>query len=454
MDALSLSGVLCHSVTVCNFLMRMMINRALHLILLFILSSGSNLLLGNRFEETPSFAACDILDTDLLSSPHHKVESNVSIVRYGYQFELVTDAGKETVWSEAMLAQRIQEAAAIATLAEVGQTEAFIKSLTTAAQNPIMNAYSVATRPVETIKGLPSGASRYLKGSWYRIKKTSAKVSAKTKEVASKAQEIGQSPSEGVSNVDVGELTDEAKEAASDASKEHLGYNNAKRTWAKRLNVDPYSDNPDLQEALERIAWATSLGSFAADTAIPSVTALNYAGDIKSAVYETPPIQLEQQNNERLKACGIDPESISAFHNHKQFKITSKTAIAMVVENLSETKGISKLIETALGAEDHSESTMILKIAVILDKYHDDVSPLIEIEIRRGMITAIDSEERMILPIAVDYLYWTPTASEVANDEELDHPDREVRLTGKISSNAWEALDNLGWKVIENCLDL
>ena len=404
------------------------------------------------FEDPPVLSADGILEEDLMQSPVHSVGKSVNIVRYGYQFELTTEAGIQDVWSKAVLIKRIQEANAIAQLKEIGQTEAFIQSITTAAKNPIMNAYSVVSRPVETVKGLPSGASRYFKGKLYWIKKSKAEVSTKTKEYAGKIKDIGTNPSD--SMADVSEMTEEAKTAAYDATKEHLGYNKAKRTWAKRLNVHPYSDNPELHEALERIAWATSLGSFAADYTIPSYDVLNYADDIKNTVWETAPIELEQQNDARLKEAGIDEEVILAFHDHDQYNISAKTAIAMVVEQLNDVEGISSLVETILGAEDHSESVMMLKIAAVLQKYHSEVNPLLGLEVRRGMITANDTQGNMILPVAVDYLYWTSTAHEVASDKEFDHPKKQVWLTGQISRHAMDRLNNLDWEIKENCLDL
>ena len=50
---------------------------------------------------------------------------------------------------------------------------------------------------------------------------------------------------------------------------ELLGYNRAKREYAKAFSVNPYSDNPVLQKSLKRLAGAGFFGSFAASAAIP-----------------------------------------------------------------------------------------------------------------------------------------------------------------------------------------
>jgi hypothetical protein len=422
------------------------------IVFLTALVSSPVYILGNSYEEPPYFTASEILPPEVLEGPHHKVGDSVAVVRYGYQFELETETDRQVVWSKSLLQRRIQEAEAIAKLSEISQTKAFITSLRVAAEDPLMAAWSVAKRPVATIKELPSGATRYFKGKFYWVKKSSEEVSEKTMEVAAKAKDIGTGESEFIPATE--ELSKEATEAAYNASKRHLGFNKAKREWAKRMKVDPYSDNQELQLALERIAWATSLGSFAADTVIPSYSALDYAADLNNAVWETAPIELEQQNDERLKAANIEGEVILAFHDHDQFKISEKTAISMVVEKLDGVGGLSDFLKTILGAGDQTETSMMIKVAAILGRYHEAIIPLARIEIRRGMITAIDDTGKFILPVAVDHLYWTQTAREVAGDPIFDHPEKEVWVSGRVSRVTFKRLRELNWVCREKCFGM
>ena len=402
----------------------------------------------DHFEDPPALQASDVLPDTLLEGPYHKIHDDVPVIRYGYQFTLDTNHGEMIVWSKALLHARVRELAAIEKLNDVSQTQAFITSITEAAKNPIMGSWKIATKPVSTLKGLPSGASRYLKGSFYRIKKTRSDISETAAEMTKKKDEKEKKEKS------VDSISKQATKATSDASKEHLGFNKAKRAWAKRMKVDPYSENEVLQKALERIAWATSLGSFAADVSIPSYAPLNYANEVQNLVWETPPIELERQNGERLRIAGIDEQIINDFHDHPHYKITTKTAIALTIEKLEGVKGLSLLLEVVLAANDKYEATMMINLSAILSNYHELQTPLERIEIKRGMIAAIDQNDTLILPVAIEYLHWTPLAQEIADDDTLKSEHRELWITGRVSPNSLEQLTNRGWETSENCFEL
>jgi hypothetical protein len=232
-----------------------------------------------------------------------------------------------------------------------------------------------------------------------------------------------------------------------------LWLNKAKRQWAKRLKVDPYLDNPELQKGLDRIAWATALGSFAADYTLPSYAPLSYSNKVQDAVSETPPIELERQNDERLKNAGIEEKLIQEFHEHASYSITSKTAFSLAIASMDGVQGRTQIIEVVLGASDRFEAVMMLKICAILSNHHELDTPLDRIEIKRGMITAIDQDDTLVFPVAIEYLYWTPLALEIAEDKVFENGRRELWITGDVSPHARNQLTELGWETQENCFE-
>ena len=379
------------------------------------------------FEDPPVLKASEILLAKLLKSPFHEIDESVSINNYGYHFRIKTDAGVDDVRSEDLLLERIREAEAIAELSKITQTQAFITSFAQAAKNPLTKAWTVASKPVSTIRGLPGGASRYLQGKFYQAKKLSKEASMKAAEIAStKAADINAESAEN--------LSQQAAQYTSEASKEHLGFNKAKRAWAKRLKVDPYSNNETLQHALERIAWATSIASFAAEIATPTYAPLDYALEAQDLVWETPPIELECLNDIRLKTAGIDAETLYDFHEHPHYTLTAKTNLSLSVAAFKDVKGLQSLAEIVLAAESANEATMITKLISVFRSYHQKAIPLAEFEIRKGMLTAINSDGILVFPVAIDYLHWTKTAEEVARHKDFDHENRQIWLTGKASS--------------------
>ncbi|MCZ6675528.1 MAG: hypothetical protein O7C75_21580 [Verrucomicrobia bacterium] len=417
----------------------------------FLCSLNSANAQDDRFEDPPTFKASEVLPEDILKSPYHEVQEEVSVVRYGYQFTLETPEGTAEVWSKEMLNKRIRESAAIKKLNEISQTDAFVTSISEAAKKPLAMVWNIASNPVSTVTGLPGGVSRYLKGGFYKIRKTSSAIS---RTISKEDEEAAEAEKKLEDEKDEESLSKQAAQTTSDLSKQHLGFNRAKRTWAQRMKVDPYSDNQALQKALERIAWATSLGSFAGDVSIPSYSALDYTAEVQSLVWETPPIELERMNEERLKRAGLDEDDILDFHEHKQYNISAKTAITLGIEKLKDVKGVSEMLKIVMAAEDIFEATMMIKLTAILSNYHTLETPLNKIEIRRGLITAVDEKNILIFPIAIEYLYWTPLAQEIAGADEFNHPDRELWITGNASAISIEELLSLNWTTRENCFEL
>ncbi len=407
----------------------------------------------DRFEEPPTLRANDILPDSLLSGPNHDVRDEVPVVRYGYHFTLDTKHGEIEVWSKNTLNRQIRELAAIEKLNDISQTKAFVTSITEAAKNPLMGAWKIATNPESTIKGIPSGATRYLKGAYYKIRKGSADVTEIVAEVSENVADIGSKKPKEEQSSSMESLAEQASEATSDATKEHLGFNKAKRDWAKRMKVDPYSENVILQQSLERIAWATAIGSFAADTSIPSYDPLDYANEVQDLVWDTPPLELERQNDERLRKIGISEESIREFHGHSSYRASTKTALTFELNKLDGVNGLDQILDVVLEASESHETTMMVELVSLLSNYHESELPLDRIEITRGLITAIDTEGTTILPIAIEYLHWTPVAEEIAADALFAKKSKELWITGNVSDVSRERLAELGWETTESCFE-
>lgn len=413
-----------------------------HIPLMVLFSGIINIALGqsDEFEKVPTFKASGLIQHDLLESPYYTIHENVKMTRYGYQFAIERNGETTQVWSKELLLMRIQEFSAIEKLNEISKTEAFIYSLKVAAKNPIMSAVTLVKKPVTTIKGLPSGVSRYLKGKFYFARKTTSQISDEVRDLENEEDDES--------------ITDKATRITNDASKEHLGYNKAKRLWARRLNVDPYSDNKELQSALERIAWATSIGFFAADAAIPGNDIISYTNNVRNIVWNTPAIELELQNDKRLKKVNLDSEIIKDFHEHPYYRLSDKTAISLDFETLNGIKNLSSLMEIVLGANDIYEGRMIVNLMKILRKYHRLKTPIQKIEIRRGVATAIDEDGILIFPIVIEHIYWTELVSEISRNKELNHPKRELWISGDATQTSIEQLGMLDWPVTQNCFAL
>ncbi len=408
-------------------------------ILILLLSSLSY---GDTYETPPVFQATDILPHELLSSEYHTVADEVEIYRYGYLFSMQTEAGTELVLGEDLLQKRVQEAAAIARLDGVTKTEAFITSLTEAAKSPLYSALGVVTRPVSTIKGLPEGATRYLQGKLFRVRQTIGTVKEKTEEITDDSYELNTE-----------ETLDEATVKARELARSQIGYNDAKRQWAKRLNVDPYSTNPALIRVLDRVAVASSLGSFAVDYYMPGNDVLGYINQAESLVWDASPDEIRSRNDKELRSLGISSDLIEAFHDHALYYLSDKITIVESMKTLMELRGLEDLLLVVLGAEDPYETALILKTLKMLTLYHEERSELDAIVIEGGMIAAVEPGGRLVFPLAIDYLFWTDLAEQIADELQDKYPLKLLMLSGQISDRASRELADRFWVVYSNSLE-
>src|SRR5438046_6217603 len=89
-----------------------------------------------------------------------------------------------------------------------------------------------------------------------------------------------------------------------------FGYNQARRQWAKKLEIDPYTTNPVLRPLLDNATSATFAGNFTVGLAVGAVAApLKYASDFETTVrdseWDQPPGDLAKGNAEKLQRIGV-----------------------------------------------------------------------------------------------------------------------------------------------------
>jgi hypothetical protein len=162
-----------------------------------------------------------------------------------------------------MLAVRVEEMAAVNALEELGHAEAFAGAMTAGVEMRYRRLGRIAMNPVDTVKGLPSGALRYLSHSYEDLKDTARRV---TDRIAHETTEEGDPYRSAAPPIapETAALPPPwyARGAASveRAGLSWLGYYKTRRALAERVGVDPYSTNPLLKERLDSLAWAAFSG--------------------------------------------------------------------------------------------------------------------------------------------------------------------------------------------------
>ncbi len=404
-------------------------------------------LLGDEieFELPQEFLPEELLEENQIRGDYHVVESPVVVEDYCFLFTVNSSFGRYEVWGSPIeLAALVQEIEAIGKLKEIEQTEAFSKSFTEAVKSPVVKTWTAATHPVRTVTGLPGGVSRYLKGTFYKVKKGSEMVVSGARKMASEMD---------VKSNDGPSLGHRATAVTIEAGKEFGGYYKATRTWSKRLNVDPYSYNIALQDELGRIGWASAVGEFASDFVIPSSDSISYVQKGLNAVWDNDPIEVERQNVSALRKIGVSKKMIRQFNELDRYSLTEKTTIMLNLRQMDGVKGRVAAFKMTMGAIDQRDGQLMVKNLSILEQYHRLHESIDRLRIVRGMIAAYTTENKLIIPIGIEHLHWTPIVQEATKAKEFDVEDKEVWVSGRATDLAQNRLVDLGWVVQQNCLD-
>lgn len=409
-------------------------------------------------EGAPFLFAQELVEASLLQSDRHQVRPVVEVDNFSYVFRIESDYGKfEAVGLDEVRAC-VREIQAIERLNEITQTQAFARTVSDRLKDPVMVTVGIARRPVSTVVGLPVGIGRYLQGKLYQVTKSSEKAWTSVNEFVADGEKGEEAKAAGETGAEVADgEKPSAKVKIVDSTgklgRRYLGYDSSKRTWAKRLGVDPYSDNEALQAALGRISWSSSLGAFASDFAAPSGDVFSYAGKAQELAWDRPPHQIEQSNQKTLKRLGIGKELLREFMASRSYSLTEKTAIVLSLAEMEDASGLVVALELALRAATKDEAKGFVETFRILETYDRQVSPVQRLVLREGLITADSISGYLMVPLAVDYLHWTSLISRPLLADSLAGEQREVWVSGQVSPIAAERLRVNRWHVFERCFD-
>lgn len=380
-------------------------------------------------EKPPVVKAIDLTPAELLKGADYTIEPNVPTDGYFGQFVINTQWGSLPVHGVELLKIRISELPALQELKDISKTEVFAKAAATAATKPIKSLQNVAEDPVGTVKGIPSGVGRFFKRTAKAVGKGVDAIKDKDSKDDNQTQEKSSSAGEGV--------------------KEISGYNRILRTWAKNLQVDPYTTNPMLKKELEGVAKASFAGGFTTKAAIPNAPRpISTVVRISNLVWDLPPEDLEAENEKKLNAMGVPEDSIKAFFKNKNFTPTTATAFVAFLEKLKGVERISNAIAAATNAATEDEAHFFVISASILASYHSK-TPINDLSASGLVIVAHARNGKLIVPAGLDYVSWTAEVADFAQREELKAP-KSILLYGKFSPPAKKGFTKLGWELQEN----
>jgi hypothetical protein len=380
---------------------------------------------GGEYEKFSDRKVSDILPADKVAFEHYKIRETVQSYGYMDHFTVDSDYGVFEVTGDAALRKLLREIAAMTAFEKIESTEAFGKALLASAKQPIVFAGNLIIDPVDTVTGIPKGVGKLFSNAY---------TSITTK-----------------------------KQAGEDSSAEELlSLSKYKREYAYNLGVDPYSSNSVFQKELNRIAWAAAVGnlSFSAAT-IPigggigmAISYTGFAQQMNEYLKDQPPTQIRSDSETRLSSMGISKDDIKKFMENGVFSPRQTAVIVASLIKLNDVKGRSVYIQYASSASDEEQANFMMQIAEIMGGFHEKVSPLKEISMNSGLVTASTANNSILIPFPIDYGVWTESAEKILGNmvssvSLAEGGHFEIWVTGTFSPLARKNIEALGITVVE-----
>ncbi len=403
------------------------------------------------YESYPVFKASEILEPELLKGEYHEVVEEVESDCIWNSYKIKSEFGDYEANNTRMLEVRVREINATAQLKKTSGAEALTVGAANTVIDPFRSAVNVASKPVETVKGVPGGVVTFFKKIYYTGEKT-VNVAGRTATHAARAVGESDESEDGESGDRFSELTGDVSYLAD----WYLGISSGERCLARKLGVDPYTSNPELAAELRRVAKYDRIGRLGLGFAsVPSVPGVGYVKDVNHYVWDKDPKELREFNRKELINMGIDEELVERFLNSPYYSPSFQTTIVL---SLSEMEGVGnreEIIEDAVVASSISEAEYFMNIVFLLVWFHNNETPLDSI-INHGDITSgLTEDSRIITIIPADYLCWSGDVADAArfHDEvfkEVPAEGRELWVAGEVSATAKDEIGKVGWEVYEN----
>lgn len=384
----------------------------------------------NSGEQLPIFRASDLLPNARLSGPNYRV--NEAVINNGFLniYSVTVDGHSYEVAGNAAMKVRLNELAALQQMEAIQRTDVYKKALKTAAMGPLRTVKGLVVAPVDTVKGIASGVKTFFGG-------------------------IGHA------------MFGETSEQEEGVMKTALGFDVAKRKFADKFGIDPYTSFPPVRERLNEISWAGVGGSLTvsgAFQALPSpakgaVGGTKSAAAMNSLIRDNTPNELNTINENRLKAMKVSDGIAELFLEHPKFSPTEKTllvdALALVGVHNRET-----FIKRAVLVQDEAMAFFMRRWAQMTTAYHVKIQPAARF-VALGKMPMLQRADGIVIGLLpVDYLAWSEGVARrhATNMNQIKSiqgvTGGELWFEGSISPQARKSLEAQNWVVKDNVTHL
>ncbi len=414
-----------------------------------------------RAEREPVLDAAELVDASLLSGPGWRVEPRVQVRGYQARFVVRTDWGVLEADSVDLLALRVAEMPAVEALHRTGVTQVLVESVAGKFGEPVDAVTAIASEPVRAGKGLPRGVARYFGERWEKLR-------SRTRRIADRGHRLVMQDGSPYDNPEgpLGEAGDDTPAAKRGfwqrrgrelgrLAKQELGLPAARRALAERMAVDPHTRNPLIVPRLDGLAWAETTGRLATGEALallggPAGEVLARAIQINRLVLQQPPEQLRARNHAILATYCADERLLRGFLADGAYSPTLQVEFTDLYVQLAPAGGCEALLETALMAGDEAQARFVVNgLRLMLHALGEQSRG--GTFVPQGALLAYETTDgEFVLPLAVDWLAWTPQIRRWFDMPTVGNRARRTLLVaGAISPRAESELTERGWSLVQ-----
>ena len=394
----------------------------------------------NAMEAAPALPANKLARAALLSGPLHKVAEPVQVEGHLGRFVIESKFGKFSVSGANMLAVRVNELQAIGELQKVEKDSAFTDALSKSAAGMAKFAAGAVSDPNKAVETVGAGVSTVFGRIGYMAQSGADYVGDKAGDVAAPGAKGQSKPAP------------KGEPAPPSFTGDPFGYNKARREWAQKLNIDPYTSNPVLRPLLDDASQASFAGNFAISLTLGAVMApIQYAYSmdetVSQAVWNKPPIDLEKENQGKLRSLGAQERTVRDLLRNRWFTPTLQTGLVARLSILGKMEGIESVVRTAAATQGEARARFLLESLAMLATYHQKEQKLAKIQMSNLVPVGVAADGGLVAAVAIDYGSWDADAAAFATRKELAVKSRTLLLAGTLSDRAKQEIEKAGWTV-------
>lgn len=367
-------------------------------------------------ELPPTLDARELAPPELLAGPGWSVEPRVPTDGFYGLFAIRSAYGLVTARGVDQLRVRGHEQRALDQLAGLGRRQATMEGARGSAQQTLDAARQTASDPLGTVAAVPEGVGRLFTRLGRGVEDRAAKATG-------------------------------AASTAND-KKTRAGVAKARRELARKLDVDPYTDNPLLSPRMDEVARAMAHGAAAVSIFTGAASMwVGAAARTANLVWNQPPEDVRANSAKRLKAAGVADATAKRFLDNPAFTPTSQSLLIESFDALAPVSGREVLVQLAGQMRSRDEVRYLNTAARLLIALRQAGEKLARVETRGDVPVAVTADGTVLAPVPVDYLSWSDTLDRHFTPAQTAVGKRELVLTGGISPLAKSEIEKRGWAI-------